>query len=307
MASSANQYGQPGLRLNAFDAHSKTAGCIVDHPSWLSERSEGSSLPLHAALVFGVGAVASHRHRSGRPHRRQPPDRTPPSLLQLMGRAVSSRLVHPAGSEEITLCSVCPCKTSTSARIRRRWVASLPGCARTRSSRWRGRRAQHPAPDPCRRKFPSVGVLFRNVDGGRARRSCVEGEGDCAVDLSGCESGVVDRRPRRLASQLQFAATGVFGEVGLPDADHGSSVGGSHLDAAGRNWSRRTPSTSAKTSSTRDFVDYVLRFDVDKVGHESGAFIQSDYRCDAGSFIWLRWVARHDPTVHRAAARHLLC
>ena len=53
----------------------------------------------------------------------------------------------------------------------------------------------------------------------------VHGEGDHAVDVAGGQPGVVERGTDCLAGQLEFAAAGLLGELGLPDAGYGAAAG----------------------------------------------------------------------------------
>ena len=49
----------------------------------------------------------------------------------------------------------------------------------------------------------------------------VHGERDHAVDIAGRQAGVVERGADRLARQLQLAAPGFLGELGLADPGDG--------------------------------------------------------------------------------------
>ena len=53
----------------------------------------------------------------------------------------------------------------------------------------------------------------------------VHREGDHAVDLAGCQAGVVERGSDRFARQLQLAAPGFLGELGLTYADNRAVAG----------------------------------------------------------------------------------
>src|SRR5262249_31126524 len=53
----------------------------------------------------------------------------------------------------------------------------------------------------------------------------VHGERDHAVDIAGGQAGVVDCRADRLARQLQLAAPGFLGELGLADPGDGCGSG----------------------------------------------------------------------------------
>src|SRR6185437_14293242 len=72
----------------------------------------------------------------------------------------------------------------------------------------------------------------------------IHGEGDHAVDVGGCQAGVVERGIDRLASQLQFAAAGFLGELGLADpGDRATTRQKTHARAPSSRLSTAVPET----------------------------------------------------------------
>ena len=135
----------------------------------------------------------------------------------------------------------------------------------------------------------------------------VDGEGHRAVDVGGGEAGVGDGRRHRLAGELQLAAAGVLGELGLADADDGGvACECAHGTTAGRNWGRTTPSTGSMLERDLHPVADVAGIDAQEVGDEADAVVEIDEDHDAGFGVGLGRVVRDDPGVDGPVSRGLL-
>ena len=73
----------------------------------------------------------------------------------------------------------------------------------------------------------------------------VHGEGDHAVDITGRQAGVVERGTDCLTGQLQLAAPGLLGELGLADTGDGAVAGqcAGHAPAPSSRLSTAVPDT----------------------------------------------------------------
>ena len=134
----------------------------------------------------------------------------------------------------------------------------------------------------------------------------VHGEGDRAVDVGGGEPGVGDRGRDRLARELQLAAAGVLGELGLADADDGGVARRVRITpstAGAGTAGARTPSTSSMLTATSMPFATVVGVDAEQVGHEADAVVELDEHHDARFGVGLGRVVRHDPRVHVTVSR----